>query len=106
MIKRDIRSRVDTSYLRRGYPAAGYGLNVALWTLAAVTNDTLNGEIGANYWRLKELAATPAAPSAGYYKLYMLSDGKGYMQDSAGNEVSLSGGVGGQDIIRIRVFTR
>ena len=101
----DLTDQIDQTYIRRGYPATGWGVAIPLYHLATIGANVCNGVQAADTVRMAEIAA-PTAPASGKHKLYFAADGNAYLRSSAGAEASLTGTVTNSEILQTRVFSR
>ncbi len=63
-------------------------------TTDTLTNKTLTGPV-IDAIVFDDQSSTPSNPSAGFYKVYVKSDGNAYKLDSSGNETQIGAGGGG-----------
>lgn len=94
---------VDADRIRSTDRTKTWTMPAATGTLATTgnaenfTNKTLISAIVQNYLEMEEDVA-PSSPAAGYRRLYLKSDGKLYLKDSAGVEALAGGGGTATDI--------
>lgn len=101
----DLTDQIDQTYIRRGYPATGWGVAIPLYHLATIGANVCNGVQAADTVRMAEIAA-PTAPASGKHKLYWGTDSNVYLRPPTGADVSLTGVVIAPEILQIRVFSR